>query len=120
MRRWIIAGVVLLALTAGAAAWLAGTGSEQAESRADPDLVYDPIVAGEEFEGGIRWVVSRDGIRPIYEPTFVPAAASALAPDDLVLGLSIDGDSRAYPIGLLAAREIVNDWVGETPVIVSW
>jgi hypothetical protein len=82
--------------------------------------LYDPIVAGESFEGGIRWIVNRHGIRPIYEPEFVEAADSGLGPDNLLLGLTMGEAIRAYPIGLLAAREIVNDLVADTPVVVSW
>ena len=40
--------------------------------------------------------------------------------DEQVLGLSIDGDSRAYPIKMLSRHEIVNDVVGGKPVAVTW
>lgn len=86
----------------------------------DIDGLYDPIVAGEDFPGGIRWVVSRDGIRPIYEPAFIAPDESPVEPEDLVIGVVVGDDVRAYPVGLLAAREIVNDTVGDVPVIVSW
>jgi hypothetical protein len=38
----------------------------------------------------------------------------------MVMGLEINGDARAYPTGMLRAREMVNDEVGGTPVLVSW
>ena len=42
-------------------------------------------------------------------------------PDDaLVLGLSINGDSRAYYVPSLSAVEIVNDTVGGQPLAVTW
>ena len=42
-------------------------------------------------------------------------------PDDaLVLGLSINGDSRAYYIPSLSSIEIVNDTVGGQPLAVTW
>lgn len=42
-------------------------------------------------------------------------------PDDtLVLGLSINGDSRAYYIPTLSRVEIVNDTVGGQPLAVTW
>ena len=40
--------------------------------------------------------------------------------NELVLGLSINGDSRAYPIPMLSSHEIVNDVVGGEPVAVTW
>ncbi len=63
---------------------------------------------------------SRDAIAPVYEPTFVVASAARLAPDELVLGVEINGDAHAYPELLLIARGIVNDTIGGTPVLVSW
>lgn len=65
-------------------------------------------------------MISRDGISPIYEPEFVSAEESPLRAEDLVIGLQVEDEARAYPVGLLAAREIVNDWVADEPVIVSW
>lgn len=42
-------------------------------------------------------------------------------PDDaLVLGVSINGDSRAYYIPTLSRIEIVNDTVGGQPLAVTW
>ena len=63
-----------------------------------------------------------DAIRAIMEPEFVDAAQADewLEPDHLVIGLSIDGDSRAYSVPMLSAHEIVNDVVGGEPVAVTW
>ncbi len=65
-------------------------------------------------------VSSHDLILPVYEPEFVPYAQSNLDPADVVIALSIDGDSRAYPVRILNHREMVNDVVGGVPVVVSW
>ncbi len=64
--------------------------------------------------------IPRDAIEPIYTPKFVTPDESTLQPDEIVMGLEINGDARAYPTGLLRAREMVNDDVGGTPVLVSW
>ena len=40
--------------------------------------------------------------------------------NERVIGLSIDGDSRAYPLNMLSRHEIVNDTVGGVPVAVTW
>ena len=61
-----------------------------------------------------------DDIRPIYNPDFVSAANADLSDDELVIGLSINGEARAYPAGILYIRELVNDEVGGVPVVVSW
>lgn len=63
----------------------------------------------------------RDGIPAIMEPRFLsPGEAGFLAGDDLVLGLVVDGDARAYPLRILSWHELVNDTVGGVPVLVSW
>ncbi|MCY3866914.1 MAG: DUF3179 domain-containing (seleno)protein [Chloroflexi bacterium] len=38
------------------------------------------------------------------------------APDELVFGLSFDGDSRAYPLRLLNWHEMFNDVIGQAPL----
>ena len=41
-------------------------------------------------------------------------------PGDRVVGVSINGESRAYSEGLLSAREVVNDVVGGVPIAVTY
>ena len=66
----------------------------------------------------------KDAIPAILDPQFVGAAeadAVGINQDfEQVIGLSINGDSRAYPINVLSAHEIVNDVVGGVPVAVTW
>ena len=58
-----------------------------------------------------------DGIPAILNPTFVLAegAEDWMDPSEPVLGLSIDGDRRAYSIRMLSQHEIVIDVVGVCP-----
>ncbi len=67
-------------------------------------------------------VLGRDGISAILDPEFIGASATFpdMAPDERVLGLSLNGDHRAYPLNLLSRHEIVNDTVGGVPVAVTW
>ena len=64
----------------------------------------------------------RDGIPSIDAPKFIsPAEAEAwLADNEPVIALEIDGDARAYPLQILIWHEIVNDVVGDVPVIVTF
>lgn len=63
----------------------------------------------------------RDGIPAIDNPSFDTAdEADWLNPGDRVLGLSIDGDARAYPVAILNWHEIVNDDVAGQPVVVTF
>jgi hypothetical protein len=62
----------------------------------------------------------RDDIPSIDSPKFVSAEDAGLQDSDLVLGLNINGDIRAYPLNILVWHEIVNDEVGGTPVAVTY
>ncbi len=63
----------------------------------------------------------RDGIHAVDAPSFAgPEAADAIAPETPVIGVSIDGDARAYPIPILEYHQIVNDTVGGVPIAVSY
>ena len=73
-----------------------------------------------ELSGTLRTLLSLDAIRPIYDPSFVTATDAPLLDDDLVIGVSLNGDSRAYPVRLLRQREMVNDVVGGVPILATW
>ncbi len=63
----------------------------------------------------------KDGIPSIDEPNFVTASkANFVSDDDLVLGLQINGETKAYPLFILVWHEIVNDVVGGVPVAVTY
>jgi len=62
-----------------------------------------------------------DSIPAIDEPKFdTTVNATDMEADERVIGLSINGDHRAYPINILSTHEIVNDVVGGQPVAVTW
>ena len=64
----------------------------------------------------------RDGIRSIDAPTFTPISQvlSDFIETEPVLSLEINGDARAYPLGILTRHEIANDIVGGVPVAVTF
>ena len=86
----------------------------------DSGSLYNPVHAGEALPEGFRGVLPRDAIPPIYDPQFVAASDARWDDRSLVVGLEINGDARAYPVSFLNRREIVNDHVGRTPVLVTW
>ena len=101
--------------------WLldARAGSSGVEGE-DLGTLYNPVRSGEPTPKGFRELLPRDAILPIYDPEFVPAADVDWHDMSLVIGLAIDGDAKAYPVSFLNRREIVNDHVGKTPVLVTW
>lgn len=63
----------------------------------------------EVFWGGVR----RDGIPPLKDPQMLSVAvAEYLADTDVVFGVEINGDARAYPKRILAWHEMVKDTIG--------
>lgn len=64
----------------------------------------------------------KDGIPALNMPKFVPAglANKFLSDKDRVLGVSIAGVAKAYPIRILNWHEIVNDNVNGHPITVTW
>jgi hypothetical protein len=37
---------------------------------------------------------------------------------DFVIGVAIGGDAKAYPYALLAEEQVVNDWLGDFPLLI--
>lgn len=63
----------------------------------------------------------KDGIPAIIEPKFIQASnVSFLQDDDRILGLYEGSQTKAYPIKILNWHEIVNDKVGDKPVVISY
>ena len=62
-----------------------------------------------------------DGIPDLRDPRMVTAAeAEYLNDSDRVFGVTINGDSRAYPLRIVNAHEMVNDTVGGEPIALMW
>ena len=63
----------------------------------------------------------RDSIPAIWSPTFIPAAkARGLGALEPVISLQIGPNARAYPLSILLWHEIVNDRVGDLPILVTY
>ncbi|MCH7693474.1 MAG: DUF3179 domain-containing protein [Proteobacteria bacterium] len=63
----------------------------------------------------------KDGIPSIDDPRFVPVSeVTDLADTEPVIGVTVNGEARAYPLGILTRHEIVNDTIGGVPVTVTY
>ena len=63
--------------------------------------------------GGVR----QDGIPPLRNPSMLAADDAAYLEDDhIVFGISVNGDTRAYPKRILGWHEMFVDTVGGVPV----
>lgn len=78
----------------------------------------DALIPSQEiFHGG----PGKDGIPAIDEPRFERVNdANWLNDDDRVMGISLSGTHKAYPLRILNWHEIVNDQIGGRPVVVSY
>lgn len=79
----------------------------------------DPLVK-EEPEYTWSQLLGQDSILPIYEPEFVTADQAKYSDNELVMGVAIDGEAKAYPVGPLNRREMVNDELKGIPILVTW
>ncbi|MEM8878046.1 MAG: DUF3179 domain-containing protein [Pseudomonadota bacterium] len=113
LRKWLLATLGILAVTAAQAdpdRWIR-------EGWKDTDFDKTSIEWSEIRSGG----PPKDGIPSIDDPKFIGLAeADDLAAVEPVISLAIDGDARAYPLGILIWHEIVNDVVGGVPVAVTY
>lgn len=71
----------------------------------------------------LTWIgLDRDAIAPLDDPEVVGAASGGewLPDDDVVFGVQIGGEARAYPRRVLEVHEVVNDTVGGRPIAVTY
>lgn len=78
----------------------------------DPSLVPESEI----LAGG----PPRDGIPALDAPKVGPAALAQWDDDEHVVGVSVGGASRAYPLAILVWHELVNDELGGKPILVSY
>ena len=86
---------------------------------------FQTVEGGSEFvqtNGELITVRPRDTIPAILSPVMAPVSEATgwMEANELVLGVEIGGDARAYPIRILSRHEVVNDIVGTTPIAVTW
>lgn len=81
---------------------------------------YNPVLAGERLPADFRQILPRDAIAPVYDPTFVSSGGVNWPDSTDVIGVEIDGETKAYPVDFLNGRELVVDELGGEPILVSW
>lgn len=74
---------------------------------------------------GLRYdprTVLRQPMPAITNPKIVSARLARVGPKDLVIGVHLNGQARAYPINQLTgpSREIINDELGGIAIAATW
>jgi hypothetical protein len=62
----------------------------------------------------------RDGIPALDSPEVVAADEARWNDEERVIGVEAGGSARAYPLSVLVWHELVNDTLGEVPLLVSY
>jgi hypothetical protein len=85
------------------------------------DFLYDGVKTRIRLEEVVWGGVNKDGIPDLINPPVVSASeATYLEPSDRVFGVSLNGESRAYPLRILNAHEMANDVVGGVPFALAY
>ncbi len=115
-----VVGFVVLVLFVPSFRQILSRLSRSSETLVVPGEEGAGIASGRELE--IVTLLGFDAIPAILDPRLVTASEAEvdMDPDEQVLGLSVNGEHRAYSIRLLSRHEIVNDVVGGVPVAVTW
>jgi hypothetical protein len=81
------------------------------------DLSFSLVPRDQILQGG----PPRDGIPALTRPEAIRASdASHLRPDDVVIGVELNGAARAYPLRILVWHEAANDVLGGAPIAVTY
>ena len=85
------------------------------------DFLYGGVPTRIRLEEIVWGGVRKDGIPALLNPKFVAARdANYLTNDELVFGVSLGGDARAYPHRILDWHEMANDVVGGVPIALTY
>ena len=89
------------------------------DSPGDSETAEKTVTGGEPFHGLLQYR-GKDAKLALVRPSFVAADDAQLADGVSVVGVSIGGAHRAYPLYVLKNHQVVNDTVAEVPVAASW
>ncbi len=70
----------------------------------------------------LKTLFPADAIQALDHPATISAqqAAAQVPPNEEVMGVVVNGEARAYPIGLLSRHEVANDTLGGEPIAVTF
>ena len=77
------------------------------------------VTGGEAYHGLLPYR-ARDAKLALVVPSFVTADEAQLVDGVSVVGVSVDGAYRAYPLYVLKNHQVVNDRLGDVPIAASW
>lgn len=127
----LFAGVFMAAVALGAVTFVQWDEIERIAQGAEPDgfahaagvFAADPVFDFSDLQVPRERIRSggppKDGIPSLTGPKTAPVSeADFMRPDDRVVGVTVNGESRAYPIKVLNWHECYNDTLGGVPIAV--
>ena len=83
----------------------------------------ESVAAGDSWKEEARFLALDEGrfyLLPLNNPSTVPAGmAFHMSEADLIAGIEVNGQRRAYPLWILVAYHVVNDTLDDSPVLLS-
>ena len=118
LRRWSPLVTLGLLAVAGYCAWRLWRGSARVGPRIAAALLLLPPL-------GLAWLARQNQFEwmfaPLPDARFVRAAdAGFVAPEDMVLAVSLNGEAVAYPVRQLSYHHLVEDAVGKVPIVATY
>ena len=94
-------------------------------------LSFSGVAMAERSEPKVHGVFDGDEMYTLLEPDAIPAitspeyvtgdeAAAQMLPDEPVIGVAIGEDAVCWSAWQLDHHEIVDDYIGETPIAATW
>ena len=124
----VVVVLLCLGLTAGGVLWCYRKAHPVPRAAAAP-LGQSGQADNPEDDAILRRIVNsgpmarpRDAFRVIERPEYlsVEQAADSMSDEEVVLGLELAGDCRAYPINYINDHEMVREQIGESPLLITW
>lgn len=131
---WVILLAVLLTLGIlgwrVASLWSGGASRAVGDGRTVATYGFDISTCLIPREQVVAGGMPKDGLPALIDPAVIPASevdsineamhGKFLVPADRVIGVHLNGQSRAYPLRMLNWHEIANDTVGGVPIAVTY
>jgi hypothetical protein len=109
---WLLAAAGVLAITAVMRAWPGGWGR-----RLGATLMLLVTSAA----GGLSQInVFETMFAPLPSPRFAATGAAGLPGEAIVMAVRVGEAARAYPVEVMAYHHVLNDVVGDTPLVVTY
>lgn len=118
LRRWSPLVTLLLAGIALILAWGLWRGSRRVLPRIAVLAGMVPLLLSAWLarQNHFEWMFA-----PLPDARFVRAAAADfVAPDDMVLAVALKGDAVAYPVRQMGYHHVVEDAVGQVPIVATY